>query len=174
MDRKQQNQSLCRTDTGGHTIHGCHSCEAKLSELIEINTDISRYKLCSPEGYHLSFPKYNTAELHSKNRGYNTLDYNSMMISGITNFHFASVVDFYHSLANIQKQLDEAIKMNVLQTKDIQCYNQYLSFLTNERDQHNCLKYPDGVSSDSKCWTNIRLDEAFNVSVCTYNNIFIC
>ena len=168
MDRKQQNQSLCRTDTGGHTIHGCHSCEAKLEEFVQINTDVSRFKLCAPECYHLSFAKYQTTKEHSKARGYNTLDYNSMMFDGITNFHFASAVDFYHCLANIQKQLDEALKCNALQTSDhAQCYSQYLSFLTKERDKHNRLKYPSGLNSETKCYSNIRLDEAFNVSVCT-------
>ena len=167
MDRKQQNLSLCRTDTGGHTIHGCHSCDAKLNELIDVTTETSRFRLCSPESYHWSKSKFHSRSEHSQNRGYNTSDYNAMMYTGIVNFHYASPVDFYHCLMNIMEQFDEAIKCNILQTEaDKHLYSKYISILSNERDKYNSLKYPDDLHTDKYLYNDIRLDQAFNVSVC--------
>ena len=166
MDRKQQNVQVCRTGTGGITIHGCSACESMGVEMIDIRCVQSRFKLCSPESYHLSSKKYKSKSEHSKACGYNTYNYDAMKINGIHNFHSNCPVDLHHCMHNCMEMIQQAITMNVLNTKDyVAKYNQYLACLTKERDPHNCLEYPSDLDSKSRFYPSIKLDAAFNVSV---------
>ena len=164
MDRKQQNVQVCRTSTGGQTKHGCHSCEAKDETLIQYDTDVSRFDLCSRDSYFLQKEKYKSSAKMSAGCGYKTINYNEMMIYGISNLHFASAIDLYHGMMNIDKMLCKGMVYNVLKTKaEKKKFNKYMIALTNEKNAHNPLIKKDvhsGVIS------NIRLDGAFAVSVC--------
>ena len=167
MDRKQQNVSTCRTDSNGLAIYGCHGCEAKGISMIDTESTIPWFSLCSPQAYVLSRAKVNSVSEHSTARGYNTMDYNAMKFDDISNNHFASCVDMYHAFTNLMEMLDKCLKNNILSTAGhIDNYNKYLSFLTKERDSHNCIDYNGAdISADTKFIKSIKLDQCFNISV---------
>ena len=167
MDRKQQNVSTCRTDSNGLAIYGCHGCEAKGISMINPESTIPFFNLCSPEAYVLSRAKVGSVSEHSTTRGYNTMDYNAMKFIDIYNNHFASCVDMYHAFTNLMEMLDKCLKNNILTTAGhVDKYNKYISFLTKERDSHNCVDYGGSdISLDTKFIKSIKLDQCFNISV---------
>lgn len=167
MDRKQQNVQVCRTSTGGKTIFGCHACEAKQEEMIMVDTDVSRFKLCSRENYFFAKKIYVSKQQLSSKRGYKTSNYDGMMIDGIKNIHFVSPIDLYHGLHNLGEMLQKCMINNVLTCSGHkQDFNQYMISLTKEKDYHNCLSVKN-INSDG-ILDDIGLDAAFPVSVCFY------
>ena len=175
MDRKQQNIQLCRTSTGGSTICGCHVCEAKGVQMIDSDSNVSRFRLCSPDSYYLSKIKCNSIQEHSATRGYMTTDYKQMDWTDIYNRHFASPIDLYHALHNLMEMIDDGLKGNILQSAGhIERYNRYLCCLTQERDSHNCLKYNTAyLTADMKFFKKISLDQCFTVTVMFFIYVFL-
>ena len=136
-------------------------------ELIEWNTNVSRFATCTPENFQLSLDKCKTQSQHSKQYGYQCKYWDDIQIVGPHSMFIASPVDKDHAAHNFAEQVNRLHSQVTFyrNVKSRNIYNQMLELLSKERDNHNSLNIQKNWHVKEKCWGSVGLDQAFPVIV---------
>ena len=136
-------------------------------ELIEVDTNVSRFAACTPENFKLSLDKCKTQSEHSQQYGYQCKYWNDIQIVGPYNMFSASPIDKDHAAHNFAEQTNR-LHSRITFYKNVtsrNTYNIFLQLLSRERDNHNSLNKQKNWHTKEECWGSVGLDQAYPVIV---------